>query len=192
MRLSSTAASLFLTACALSIIGCATPRKPAPAAPPVVAPDVRFTSHWNGEGLTGPPSIKVKLGEQRAYFYRGASLAGVSKISTGRRGFETPAGVYKITQKDRHHVSNLYGDYVDAEGNVVKRNVDVTKESAPPDAVFRGAMMPYFLRFYRGYGMHAGRVPGYRASHGCVRLPSFMAKHFYENAALGTPVVVEE
>ena len=52
--------------------------------------------------------------------------------------------------------------------------------------------MPYFLRFSGGYGLHAGSVPNHPASHGCVRLPAEMAKHFYANASVGTPVRVEE
>jgi lipoprotein-anchoring transpeptidase ErfK/SrfK len=52
--------------------------------------------------------------------------------------------------------------------------------------------MPYFLRFTRGYGMHAGFVPRYRASHGCIRMPAEMAKHFFDAAELNTPVIVKE
>lgn len=173
--------------------GCVTVPKPVPPPPPSTPqPVATFESYWQGEGLEGAASIVIKLSEQRAYFYRGDQLAGVSKISTGRRGFETPPGSYKVIQKDRHHVSNLYGDYVDATGGVVRKNVDVNKDPAPEGASFRGAKMPYFLRFHDGYGLHAGRVPNYRASHGCVRLPAFMARHFYENAAYGTPVRVEQ
>ena len=52
--------------------------------------------------------------------------------------------------------------------------------------------MPYFLRFTRGYGMHAGYVPQYRASHGCIRMPAEMARRFFHAADLGTPVIVKE
>jgi lipoprotein-anchoring transpeptidase ErfK/SrfK len=182
---------LITTVCVLPFAGCATPKQ-KPVSPPVDKPVAQVESHWQGEGLSGPSSIVVKLGEQRAYFYRGQRLAGIAKISSGRSRFETPAGSYKVIQKDRHHVSNLYGDFVDAEGDVVKGNVDVTKDSSPEGTTFRGAKMPYFLRFHAGYGMHAGRVPNHRASHGCVRLQAFMAKHFYENAVYGTPVRVEK
>ena len=188
----TTVVCLFLTACVLLLTGCATPSKRKPVSPPLDKPVAKVESYWQGEGLSGPSSIVVKLGEQRAYFYRGGRLAGVAKISSGRHRFETPAGSYKLIQKDRHHVSNLYGDFVDGEGNVVKGNVDVTKDSPPDGSTFRGAKMPYFLRFHGGYGMHAGRVPNHRASHGCVRLQAFMARHFYENAVYGTPVQVEK
>jgi lipoprotein-anchoring transpeptidase ErfK/SrfK len=62
----------------------------------------------------------------------------------------------------------------------------------PEGTEFRGAPMPYFLRFTRGYGMHAGYVPRYRASHGCIRMPREMAKHFFDAAEEDTPVVVKE
>ena len=62
----------------------------------------------------------------------------------------------------------------------------------PSGAHFVGAPMPYFLRFQDGYGMHAGFVPRYRASHGCIRMPIEMAKHFFEAAKIGTSVEVVE
>ena len=52
--------------------------------------------------------------------------------------------------------------------------------------------MPYFLRFTGGYGMHAGFVPRYRASHGCIRMPEKMAKRFFDAAKVGTRVEVIE
>jgi hypothetical protein len=68
----------------------------------------------------------------------------------------------------------------------------VTKDRRPRGAVFRGAPMPYFLRIHGSIGMHAGYLPGYPASHGCIRLPKQMAVRFYRNAAIGTPVVIRE
>jgi lipoprotein-anchoring transpeptidase ErfK/SrfK len=151
------------------------------------------TSYWLDDGnAVGPPRIEIALSEQRAYFYKGENLVGVSRVSSGKKGFETPLGSYKVIQKDKDHVSNLYGDYVNSEGEVVQRNVDVTKDPLPPGATFKGAKMSYFLRFTGGYGMHAGRLPGFRASHGCVRMPRTMAEHFFQNAELGTPVTVKE
>ena len=97
-----------------------------------------------------------------------------------------------MLQKDKDHVSTLYGEFVDeVSGEVVKSNVDVSKESPPEGTLFEGAKMPYFLRIREGYGLHAGRLPGRRASHGCIRLPRSMAEHFFNNAESGTPVVVE-
>lgn len=147
-------------------------------------------SYWNGDHLRGSPSIKIDLRTQRAYFYKGQELAGVSPVSTGRPGYYTPAGSFRVTQKSPNHRSNLYGDYVDAQGRVVKANVDIRRDEAPPGSKFRGASMPYFLRFNDAVGMHAGYLPGYPASSGCVRLPEDMARHFFANAPTGTPVVV--
>lgn len=169
--------------------GCITAKKKQKPATSTPRPDV--ASYWKGEGVSGPPKIVIALGAQRAYFYRGDKVVGEAKISSGRSGFETPPGTYRVIQKDKDHVSNLYGDFVDEfSEEVVKSNVDISKENPPEGALFRGAKMPYFLRFHSGYGLHAGRLPGRRASHGCVRLPAFMAQHFFNNSEVGTPVVV--
>lgn len=161
-------------------------QKTARAAP---HPEVAY---WHGDDVAGAPKIVVHLAAQRAFFYKGKHLVGESNISTGRKGFETPPGKYHVIQKDEKHVSNLYGSYVDEDGTVVRGNVEVGKDPAPHGTEFAGAPMPYFLRFTRGYGMHAGFVPRYRASHGCIRMPREMAKHFFDAATEGTPVVVDE
>ena len=149
-------------------------------------------AYWNDEGVSGPPKIVVSLSDQRAYFYKGKTVIGESNISTGRKGYETPPGKYRVIQKDEHHVSSIYGDFVGEDGEVVKANVSSRKDHAPPGTQFVGAKMPFFLRFTRGYGMHAGFVPRYRASHGCIRMPAEMAKHFFDAAEMDTPVVVKE
>jgi hypothetical protein len=147
-------------------------------------------SYWDGDSVNGSPSVKISLGEQRAYFYKGGVLVGVSQLSTGREGLNTPLGHFKITQKDKDHVSSLFGDYVDSGGNVVVPNVDVTKDPKPPGAHFRGTPMPYFMRIVSGTGMHAGYLPGYPASHGCIRMPEFMAEDFFRSVSVGTPVTI--
>ncbi|MBV9673450.1 MAG: L,D-transpeptidase family protein [Verrucomicrobia bacterium] len=146
-------------------------------------------SYWDGDGIQGPSSVTIYLNEQRAYFYKGGQLVGVSQVSAGREGYDTPAGTYKIIQKDKDHVSNLYGDFVDAAGNVVQENVSI-KDPKPPGSVFRGAPMPYFMRITGGVGMHQGYLPGYPASHGCIRMPGKMAETFFDNVQVGTPVTV--
>jgi len=148
-------------------------------------------SYWDGDNVDGPPSIKIYLGEQRAYFYKGDQLVGLSQISSGREGYDTPSGRYKITQKSPDHVSNLYGDFVDDAGNVVQANVSV-KDKRPPGSKFKGASMPHFMRIVGGVGMHAGYLPGYAASHGCIRMPAFMAQTFFSNVSLGTPVELHQ
>lgn len=148
-------------------------------------------SYWDGDGVSGAPSIRISLDEQRAYFFKGGELVGVSAISSGREEFGTSTGNFKIIQKDRHHKSNLYGDYVDAQtGEVVKKDIDVKKDKKPPGAVFDGARMPFFMRIVGGTGMHEGFLPGYAASHGCIRMPGNMAEVFFNNVSHGTPVTV--
>ena len=148
-------------------------------------------SYWHGEGTTGQPSIQIHLGEQRAYFYKGDTLVGVSALSTGREGHHTPAGDFKVIEKDKTHRSSEYGDYVNsATHEVVKSNVQNGKEPRPPGSVFVGAPMPNFLRITGGIGLHAGYLPGVPASHGCIRMPAFMAENFFVNAPLGTPVSI--
>jgi lipoprotein-anchoring transpeptidase ErfK/SrfK len=147
---------------------------------------------WNGDGVSGAPHIKISIGEQRAYFYKGKTLVGETDISSGRSGYDTPPGHYRVIQKDKDHRSTIYGEFIDESGNVVNSNADLTKQKPPAGTTFLGAKMPYFLRFQGGYGMHAGHLPGHRASHGCVRLPLEMAEHFFHAAPEGTPVLVTE
>jgi hypothetical protein len=147
-------------------------------------------SYWDGDNVSGSPSIKIRLGEQRAYFYKGGQLVGISQLSTGREGMGTSTGSFRIIQKDQNHVSSQYGDYVDAGDNVVVANVDVGKDPKPPGTHFKGAPMPYFMRIVGGTGMHAGYLPGYPASHGCIRMPEFMAENFFRSVSVGTPVTV--
>jgi hypothetical protein len=147
-------------------------------------------SYWDGDSVQGKPSITIHLGEQRAYFYKSGVLVGVSQLSTGREGLNTPYGHFSIIQKDVNHASSLFGDYVDSAGNVVVPNVDVTKDRKPPGSHFRGTPMPYFMRIVSGTGLHAGYLPGYPASHGCIRMPEFMAENFFKSVSLGTPVTI--
>jgi len=147
-------------------------------------------SYWDGDSVSGKPSITISLREQRAYFYKSGVLVGVSQLSTGREGLNTPYGRFSIIQKDVNHVSSLFGDYVDSAGNVVVPNVDVTKDPKPKGAQFKGTPMPYFMRIVSGTGLHAGYLPGYPASHGCIRMPEFMAENFFKSVSLGTPVTI--
>lgn len=149
-------------------------------------------SYWDGEGVQGKPSVKISLGEQRAYFYKGGQLVGISQLSTGREGLNTPKGKFAISQKDVNHASSKYGDYVDNTGTVVKPNVELGKDPKPPGTTFKGAPMPYFMRIVGGVGMHAGYLPGYPASHGCIRMPEFMAEEFFKSVSTGTPVTITE
>lgn len=140
----------------------------------------------------GAPSIRISLGEQRAYFYKGGELVGVSRVSSGRAGYRTPKGSYRVRAKKFRHRSTLYGSYVDRNTHqVVRADVDTRKHRRPSGTYYRGAKMDYFIRFNGGVGLHAsGDVPNYPASHGCVRMPRHMAQKFYRHARVGTPVTV--
>ncbi len=153
--------------------------------------DYDDVSYWDGDGVQGPPSVIIRLGEQRAYFYKGNQLVGVSIISTGREGFDTVLGKFRIIQKDKDHVSSRFGDYVDATtGAIIKKDADRDKDPMPKGARYDGAKMPYFMRIVGGTGMHEGFLPGYPASHGCIRMPEFMAEAFFRNVDLKTPVQI--
>lgn len=148
--------------------------------------------YWDGDAVTGEPLIRLNRDEQKAYFYKGSELVGVSPISTGKSTHTTPAGRFKITQKSKDHESSLYGVIRDrATGMIVNDDADTRKHRAGPGQVFEHAPMPYFMRFNGGIGMHVGHLPGYAASHGCVRMPKEMAVKFFEAVEVGTPVIVE-
>jgi hypothetical protein len=145
---------------------------------------------FEGEGAHGEPKIVINLNEQKAYFYKGKRLVGESTVSSGKKGFSTPAGHYSVISKDKDHFSSEFGDYVDRGGKVVVSNIDVRKDRCPKGAHFDPAKMPYCMHFTGGYAMHQGYVPPYAASHGCIRIPQGMAEKFYNNAPVGTPVIV--
>jgi len=167
------------------------PEPPRPETDPGAAlPDPE--SYWAGDGVRGEARIKINLEQQRAYFYKGSTLVGVSRISTGQEGHDTPPGHYRITQKNRNHRSNLYGIIRDkTTGEVINDDADSRVDKVPPGCEFVGAPMWNFMRFHGGIGMHTGYLPGYNASHGCVRMPDRMAKKFFEHSEVGTPVIVE-
>ena len=138
----------------------------------------------------GRTSIVVRKHAQQADLYKGRERVAVAHISTGREGYSTPVGSFRVIRKDRDHRSSLYGDYVDSSSRVVKANVDVRKHHRPRGSHYLGASMPYYLEFKPGYGLHAGHLPGYPASHGCVRLSYWKARQFFHEARVGTPVTV--
>ena len=143
------------------------------------------------ESHSGRPSIVVSLRGQEAYLYRGGYKIASSRISSGREGYGTPTGHFRVIRKDEDHRSSLYGDYVDDSGRVVKANVDSRRDRRPPYSHFVGTPMPYFLEFSPGYGLHQGYLPGVPASHGCIRMPYWKARQFYNTVHIGTPVAVK-
>jgi lipoprotein-anchoring transpeptidase ErfK/SrfK len=143
------------------------------------------------ESHSGRPSIVVSLRAQEAYLYRGGHKTASSRISSGREGYRTPVGRFQVIRKDEEHRSSVYGDYVDGTGHVVKANVDSRRDRKPPHSQFVGAPMPYFIEFSPGYGLHQGYLPGVPASHGCIRMPYWKARQFYNAVHLGTLVVIK-
>ena len=117
---------------------------------------------WQPErAKSGAVEIVVSLPQQLAYVYRGGTLIGVSTVSTGKPGKETPTGTFPILQKNRDHRSNIY-------------------DNAP---------MPYMQRLtWDGIALHGGAIPGRPASNGCVRLPLAFARHLFGVTRLGATV----
>ena len=188
MRLSHLPRNLSLLISAFFAIGCSSTTPPPSGK--LQERDEANDSYWHGDTMTGSPSVRISLSEQRAYFYRNTQLAGVSPISSGREGLDTVTGTYRILQKDKDHSSSLFGDYVDADGNVIQKDVDTSKDPRPKGATYVGAPMPYWMRITGGTGMHAGFLPGYPDSHGCIRMPAHMAETFFRNVTVGTPVTI--
>ncbi|TDU64052.1 L,D-transpeptidase-like protein [Prosthecobacter fusiformis] len=153
-------------------------------------PGSKRDAYWIGDQVAGSPKLVIDLSAQRIRYFKGGQLVGVSPISSGRESHSTVTGTFRITEKDRYHRSSLYGSYVDADGNVVVEDVDVRKDPRPPGTTFLGAKMHYFMRVVGAIGMHEGYLPGYPASHGCIRLPTDMAAIFYNATPHGTPVQI--
>ncbi|MEO6519203.1 MAG: L,D-transpeptidase [Pseudoxanthomonas sp.] len=112
---------------------------------------------------SGPVLVVISLDEQRVYVYRNGIAIGVSTISSGKPGKDTPPGVFTILQKNKDHRSNLYNN----------------------------APMPYMQRLtWDGIALHGGTLPGHPASHGCVRLPQAFAQKLFAITRTGDTVVV--
>lgn len=135
--------------------------------------------------------IVVSIPKQRAYLMIDEQIVADGPISTGKRGHESPLGHMHVLEKDPNHHSSLYGDFVDGSGRIVRAGVSARIDSAPSGTHFAGAAMKWFLRLTEdGVGMHLGILPGYPASHGCIRESSEGAKLFYDHARVGTSVDV--
>ena len=147
-------------------------------------------SYWHDDESAGEPRIDINLSQQRASFYRGKKLVGLSVISSGDAAHPTPTGHFHVEEKDANHHSTQYGDYVDAHNDVVAKDIDNEIDHRPAGTHFAGCEMLRFMRFSNGKGMHAGYLPGYPASPGCVRMPLSMAEAFFKHASVGTEVNV--
>jgi lipoprotein-anchoring transpeptidase ErfK/SrfK len=134
-------------------------------------------------------SVEIDLGDQKAYLLYDGRAVMEAPICTGRSGHLTPSGTYRITDKDLNHSSSLYGKIIDRYGRTVVADADADM-FLPSGTRFVSAPMHYFMQFAPGIGMHAGYLPGYPASHGCVRLPQDKAIAFFHAVSIGTPVTV--
>lgn len=136
--------------------------------------------------------VVVSISKQRAYLLNGEQVAIDSPISSGKRAGMTPTGSFNVQEKDKDHRSSIYGDFKDSGGRTVRGGVSVRIDSAPSGTHFVGAPMLWFMRLTgEGVGMHVGILPGYPASHGCIRMPPQAAEMFYNKVKIGTPVRVE-
>lgn len=158
-------------------------------------PDHRIlVNHAQLEGLTpGNASIEIDLGDQRARVFRKTgpmkTLVIDTQISSGKSGFETPTGSYTISEKLADKKSTIYGVWYDANGVPVPSNGESAVRPAGATE-FVGADMPCWLRITGGIGLHIGEVPGYPASHGCIRVPAAIHPLIFSKVGLGTPVTV--
>ena len=134
-------------------------------------------------------SVEIDLQQQTAYLIRGRQVLLSSPISSGRSGHLTETGSFKIIEKERNHFSSMYGKIVDANGRTVVADADADMR-VPRGGKFIPAPMRYFMRFHSATGMHAGYLPGYAASHGCVRMPEQNAIALFNAVEVGTPVHV--
>lgn len=151
---------------------------------------------WRGSALNQyNPSrsyVEILLALQRGRLYINGTIAMDFPICSGRvGGQETPRGTFRISQKERHYRSNLYGSFMSRDGKrVVKRNIS-SSDKAPTGAVFEGADMPYWMRFNGAIGMHVGNVYRHGASHGCVRVPVEACSILFEKLSVGSKVIVK-
>jgi hypothetical protein len=138
---------------------------------------------------TEPLAVEIDLAQQKAFLLQDGKVVYESPISSGRPTHRTPTGNFQVLEKDANHLSSLYGKNVDANGKTVVRDAD-SDMARPAGAKFVQAPMKNFMRFDGATGMHAGYLPGYPASHGCVRMPAVKAELFFDIVEVGTPVRV--
>ena len=134
-------------------------------------------------------AVIINLTEQTAYLLEDGQVAFISPIASGKEGRDTPTGSFRIISKDLNHESRSFGLVGDSHGRIINSNA-TPGSHVPPGCHYIPAPMPYFMEFRNCVGMHAGYLPGYPASHGCIRLPKVMATKFFEDAAVGTPVAI--
>jgi lipoprotein-anchoring transpeptidase ErfK/SrfK len=171
-----------------------TPTQPMKKASELISKQAGITTNNETLQKVTPENahVIVSLTKQRAYLMTGDEIAIDSPISSGKRGHTTPNGSFTVLEKDKDHHSSLYGDYKDTSGRTVRGGISAHIDAAPSGTHFVGASMKWFMRLTgEGVGMHVGILPGYPASHGCVRMPEPAAAAFYSHVKVGTPVRVD-
>lgn len=199
VALTSMAILFLLASCAQMPTGGGQPSTPPPTPKPAphlqaqeTPPPAELLWEWNGSGRN-ISHIWIDVDSQRARFYDGADQIGWTFIASGLDTHPTPVGSFAVLERTSKKRSNLYGKIYNARGKVVKSDAKRGRDPIPSGGRFVGAKMPYFMRLtYDGIGMHAGRipVPGFPASHGCIRMPKEVAPLVYNQVSRGTPVTI--
>ena len=133
--------------------------------------------------------VIINLSEQRAYLLEGGKVSLIAPIASGKPGWSAPTGNFAISSKDIDHRSQSFGSIIDGSGKIAMANA-TPGTHVPRGFHYQPAPMPYYMEFSQAIGMHAGYLPGYPASHGCVRMPRDLAARFFERVHLRTPVTV--
>ena len=151
-----------VTLAAMAALMAITTAQPADAAPRQARPE--RTAEATAPRDAGEPIMAiVSIKSQKVTFYDGGGWILRAPVSTGTKGRETPAGVFSVVEKDKDHRSSLYDD----------------------------AWMPNMLRItWNGIALHGGPLPGYPASHGCVRMPFGFAEKLFDKVRIGTRIII--
>ncbi len=149
---------------------------------------------WNHSTKTlktdAPRRLVINTKTQRGKLYAGDKVVMDFPVTTGKAGKRTPKGTFTISEKIADKRSNLYGSFVNSKNRVVKSGVHVA-DKKPKGSSFKGAKMPYWMRFNDSVGIHAGPLRNSPSSNGCVRVPSSVAPVIYKNMAKGGKIVVQ-
>lgn len=142
---------------------------------------------------TNPSNAHLILDTQtlRGILMNGERVVMDYPISSGRSNYESPLGRYAVLEKTMDKQSNKYGKIFDAEGKLINGDADLSVDKVPEGGRFEGSPMRCWLRFtWDGVGHHIGKVPRYRASHGCIRGYYKAMPLVYEKLALGSRVEI--
>jgi lipoprotein-anchoring transpeptidase ErfK/SrfK len=142
-----------------------------------------------GVAMAQKTRVIINLSEQRVYLVERGKVILIAPIASGKPGWSTPTGNFAIISKDIDHRSRNFGSVVDGFGRIVILNATPATH-VPAGFYYRPAPMPYYMEFSPAIGMHSGYLPGYPASHGCVRIPGNIAGQFFQRVHVGTAVRV--